>query len=394
MEPVAGTTVIEEAHRGPPVGPPPDRDVWPWLLVLLVLVLAGVAAAYFVTRDDDKRAETTAPVTTIVTTLTQTTTPTTTATTAPRARVTLANLLGIPVETAQKRLVRDGLNSQLRDVDSSKPKGIVAGQAPGPGTQLAKGETVRLDVSKGPPAVVVPQVVGLDQQRAVETLEARGLDANTVLVSSGQPKGKVVAQNPRGGEQLARGETVRLNISNGPAQTTTATRPTTATTAPTTTASATTAPSTTTPTTSTTATTPARVQVPDVTGLKLRQARTRIRNAGLITEVTYVPNQQPEGTVVAQSPKPGQTRTRGDHVLINISLGPKPKPLATVPDVVGQDETTATDTLEQAGFVVFVSDIPTDDPAQDGIVADLQPAAGSQAPRGSEVTIYVARHTG
>ena len=52
------TAVTVEERRlagpppGPPVDPPPDRELWPWLLVLLVLVLAGIAVVYFATRDD------------------------------------------------------------------------------------------------------------------------------------------------------------------------------------------------------------------------------------------------------------------------------------------------------------------------------------------------------
>ena len=55
------TAVTVEERRlagpppGPPVDPPPDRELWPWLLVLLVLVLAGIAVVYFATRDDTAR---------------------------------------------------------------------------------------------------------------------------------------------------------------------------------------------------------------------------------------------------------------------------------------------------------------------------------------------------
>jgi hypothetical protein len=65
--------IVEEA--GPPGPPlPPEevlarkRELWPWMLVLLVLVLGGLAAAYFATRDDKKNAK----GVTVTTTLAQT----------------------------------------------------------------------------------------------------------------------------------------------------------------------------------------------------------------------------------------------------------------------------------------------------------------------------------
>jgi serine/threonine-protein kinase len=61
-----------------------------------------------------------------------------------------------------------------------------------------------------------------------------------------------------------------------------------------------------------------------------------------------------------------------------------------VPDVVGEDQQTATSDLQNAGFQVQVITVPPTDPSQSGNVVDEQPAGGTRAPRGSTVTIYVA----
>ena len=58
-------------------------------------------------------------------------------------------------------------------------------------------------------------------------------------------------------------------------------------------------------------------------------------------------------------------------------------------DVVGKDQQTATNTLQNAGFQVQMITVPASDPSQNGIVVDEQPAAGTRAPDGSTVTIYV-----
>jgi beta-lactam-binding protein with PASTA domain len=60
-----------------------------------------------------------------------------------------------------------------------------------------------------------------------------------------------------------------------------------------------------------------------------------------------------------------------------------------VPDVVGQDQQSATSTLRAAGFQVQVITVPPPDPSQSGNVVDEQPSGGTRAPKGSIVTIYV-----
>jgi beta-lactam-binding protein with PASTA domain len=73
----------------------------------------------------------------------------------------------------------------------------------------------------------------MSRAEAETELESAKLVANAVVVPSDQPEGTVVAQNPTGG-QLRQGETVRINVSQGPSTTTTTTTtPTTTQTTPT-----------------------------------------------------------------------------------------------------------------------------------------------------------------
>jgi beta-lactam-binding protein with PASTA domain len=62
-----------------------------------------------------------------------------------------------------------------------------------------------------------------------------------------------------------------------------------------------------------------------------------------------------------------------------------------VPDVIGLDEPSARLELENAGFDVRVTEQPTDDPSQDGIVVDQSPGGGTDAGEGDVVTLVVAR---
>jgi eukaryotic-like serine/threonine-protein kinase len=394
----AVTRVVEEGSTppaGPPLGPAPDRDRWPWLLLLLVLVIGGIVAAFLLTRDDKKSSN---PGTTVLSqpattvTVSRVTTPTATGVTPAKpppavARLKLANVLGIPASTAVARLRKDGFQPAVRSVFSPKTRGTVAAQKPGAGTRIAKGATVTLLVSKGQAAKPVPGVVGQSESQAVALLKAAGFGATPVGVPSNETKGNVIAQKPNAGENAQPGTDVRLNVSKGPAQSGNPSAP-----APTTTAPAATTPARTTPSRPAQ---PVTVTVPDVEGQTLEQAQRALRGVGMIMEIRYVPNDQPSGMVVAQARKAGTTAKRGDHMLVTISRGGSggtaASPLVTVPNVVGQDEQSAQTRLRQAGFGAIVEDAPTSDPAQDGKVVDEQPAAGTNAPKGSQIIIYVGR---
>jgi len=133
------------------------------------------------------------------------------------------------------------------------------------------------------------------------------------------------------------------------------------------------------------------VTVPKVVGLQQGPAQRRLHAARLGSRVLYVASQAPSGQVVSQAPSAGSTVRRGARVTIRVSLGPNQPRTTVVPDVVGNDQQTAMSTLRSAGFGVQVIQVPVTDPSQVGMVVDEQPAGGSRAPNGSQVTIYVGQ---
>jgi serine/threonine-protein kinase len=135
------------------------------------------------------------------------------------------------------------------------------------------------------------------------------------------------------------------------------------------------------------------VKVPSVVGRQQAAAQRTLVRAGLRSRVTYVTAQQPQGTVVSQTPTAGTTVRRGTRVGLKVSTGPSAPQQTAVPDVTGEDQATATSDLQNAGFQVQVVEQDTTDPSQDGIVLDQDPAGGSQAPQGATVTIVVGRST-
>jgi serine/threonine-protein kinase len=133
------------------------------------------------------------------------------------------------------------------------------------------------------------------------------------------------------------------------------------------------------------------VTVPDVTGQLQDAAQQKLNTAGLKAGVVYVPSQQPQGTVLSESPASGSKQRRGTRIQLNASLGPHPGTLRGVPSVRGLDSEAARSKLAAAGFRVQTLPQGVTDPSQVGKVVDEQPSAGRQVPARTRVTIYVGR---
>jgi serine/threonine-protein kinase len=222
---------------------------------------------------------------------------------------------------------------------------------------------VVLTVSKGPQIVAVPAVIGQTEAAATAALRKVGLRVNIVRVPAPGPvpEGSVVAQNPRGGVKAPKGSTVRLNIAaaGAPAGGSTQTVPTTG-----------------------------EAPVPNVVSSRDTDAIARLQAAGFRVYSTPVSSTRPAGTVLTQSPAGGTTATRGSTVRMTVSGG---RQVRTVPDGVGKTEAAADRTLRDAGFTVRVVDRPVTDPAQQGLVVEQDPAAGTRVQGTTQVTIYVGR---
>ena len=117
-----------------------------------------------------------------------------------------------------------------------------------------------------------------------------------------------------------------------------------------------------------------------------------LQNDHLVASLRYVPSTQPARQVVSQWPAAGQKVHRGTSVRVNLSQGLRAS--VSVPNVVGEDEASASSDLSAAGFTVHSIDRTASGSGEDGMVVDEQPSGGSNASRGSAVTIYVGRYSG
>ncbi|MGE3276199.1 MAG: PASTA domain-containing protein [Vicinamibacterales bacterium] len=133
------------------------------------------------------------------------------------ARVAVApRLLGESERGAEIRLAQEGLTAgDIAEIRSSEyPSDVVVAQDPAPGVETS---TVRLLVNRGEDRAiyVMPDLIGLNGDRAAEVMRARGFRvAITARASSpGVPPGIVVRQTPQGGYQVRPGDAISLEVS-------------------------------------------------------------------------------------------------------------------------------------------------------------------------------------
>jgi serine/threonine-protein kinase len=196
--------------------------------------------------------------------------------------------------------------------------------------------------------VAVPDVTGLTVAKATSQLQGAGLilGTQTPKASETVPEGSIIDQNPEAGIQVDEGRTVSVTVSSGVDE----------------------------------------AAVPSLVGLSLDQAQQALRDANLaVGDTTAVPSDEPRNTVVKVSPKEGETVPAGSKVDLRYASGEN-----KVPDVVGKDEGTARNMLEQAGFTVpdAQEQETADKPA--GTVLSQSPAGGETSRLGSTVTLVVA----
>ncbi|WP_413451677.1 Stk1 family PASTA domain-containing Ser/Thr kinase [Georgenia sp. 1P01AC] len=200
-----------------------------------------------------------------------------------------------------------------------------------------------------PVTVTVPELEGMDQTEARQTIEEEGL-----VFAIGDPEssdeiepGLFVSSDPAVGTTVEEGETVTVRFSAGPEA----------------------------------------VAMPDVTGLSQRQAQDQLseQELGISVRITYRPIDDPgyEADRVARTePEAGVPIEPGAEVVLHIATGN-----VEVPDLTGQTIDAATETLRQLNLSVTRVDQPSGDFAP-GTVLD-QDRVGP-VPRLSTIELVVA----
>jgi serine/threonine-protein kinase len=127
--------------------------------------------------------------------------------------------------------------------------------------------------------------------------------------------------------------------------------------------------------------------VPSVVGMSQADATAAIAKAGLQSKIVpQASSTYPKGQVASTNPPFGDKVAANSVVTLYVSTGPA---LVKLPNVVGQQQATAQNTLENKNFSVNVEpDANSNKPS--GTVVSQSPAAGTAVAPNSKVTIFVS----
>ncbi|HZU39863.1 MAG TPA: Stk1 family PASTA domain-containing Ser/Thr kinase [Solirubrobacteraceae bacterium] len=268
------------------------------------------------------------------------------------AKVTVPGVVGQPLNTASTILQNAGFAVSSITVGSDRKAGTVIRQAPQGGIKADEGSTVTVTVSSGPGSVTVPPVESLPLKQAEQMIRGAHLNPSPIIKqnSSSVPSGQVISTQPSAGQSLPPGTSVEVIVSSGPA----------------------------------------KQGVPDVTNQSVDSATAQIQAAGFkVKIVKQTTTSVSDGTVLSQDPAANTPELPGTTVTLTVATAPT---TVSVPDVKGDQATAASNTLGQAGFNVQVQSKNVTDKAKNGIVLSESPSAGTQAKKGSTVTIVVGQY--
>src|SRR4051794_2493050 len=193
------------------------------------------------------------------------------------------------------------------------PKDTVVGQKPGPQERIVKGGAITITLSLGQERFEVPDLAGVEvaaaktelAQAKLQYKEGAGQYSDTV------PEGSVISTSPGKGEQLKRGDTVTVVVSKGRAP----------------------------------------IQVPDLVGMNVNDARNKLQSLGLTAVERYKDSDKPRDQVIAQTPKAASGVANDAEITLDVSKGPAQ---VTVPDVGNQQCQQAQQTLQGLGLQVQI----------------------------------------
>ena len=178
----------------------PRRRWWVWLLLIILLILAGTLIGMFASGRFPGGKPSPTP------------SPTATAATVP-------DVSGMSEDDARTAIEDLGLTFVKGDDVSSDTvdEGLAVSSDPGAGTSAVLGADVTVSFSSGSATVKVPDVTGMTQSEARKEIENANLAWGDVTAedSPGTQAGRVIRSNPAPDTSVSRGETVSVVVSSG-----------------------------------------------------------------------------------------------------------------------------------------------------------------------------------
>lgn len=135
----------------------------------------------------------------------------------------------------------------------------------------------------------------------------------------------------------------------------------------------------------------ATTRTPELVGMSFVDARTTAEEQGFEVVAEPVHEGGEAGTVVRQSPPPGELLDRGDRIAVDVTQG---APQVTVPDVTGLAAPEAREQLAAGGLEPGVTAYLVGTGEDRGTVVRTDPPAGESVDEGTSVEVFVATGSG
>jgi len=263
-------------------------------------------------------------------------------------KVPMPNIVGLNIEAARTTLATSGLSLEVGSEQFSEtaPATTVLATDPAAGSDIKENGSVSATVSKGPERYTIPDIKGKTPSQATAALASIPVTvgSQSQAFDNTAPIGTIAGTDPSIGSSVKRDTVVNLLISKGPEP----------------------------------------VNVPVIVGKKLTGATAVLNAVGLNPIVTHEFSETiAEGRVISVTPVSGTTVNSGTDVQLLVSDGPPP---VVVPKLIDLRRNEAVAALRKIGLKVR---IVAGQATPLNRVYSQNPAAGTQIPKGSTVTISV-----
>lgn len=193
--------------------------------------------------------------------------------------VDVPNVVGKQLSVATRLLEERHLRVSSSEVTNSDvPAGQVISQSPEPGESVKEQRMVHLVVSKGAGDITIPDLQGMSFDQAREKLKALGLSIGKISYESDTSKddGVVISQGLQAGGKASKGATVDITINQ---------------------------------------TKSTMVEIPNVVGMTIKEAKEALGNLGLSISKISGSNED-SAVVTAVSPAPGSSVKRDESITL------------------------------------------------------------------------------
>lgn len=204
--------------------------------------------------------------------------------------------------------------------------------------------------------VEVPDVVGKTEEKAIQTLEKKGLvvaEKSNEDYSENVEKGNVISVSPKAGRTVKKGTTVTLTVSKGSSN----------------------------------------MEIEDYTKQDFTEVKQKLEDLGILVSETYTDYNKDDGikdgTIMEQDLKVGDTFKKGDTIKFTVA-----RVVVTYPDFKNEEYTSEkVQTFCDENKITCTITEKTNDDEKAGIVYYQSQTVGKKVVSGASLTVYIAKAT-